>query len=127
MTGQPIDRCGGVMEGCNPIHAPCLHHAQHSFTHSLPQVPGGGEDRICSKSTNERRQPELGSDVTTTSTAASSNGGTVGKLGYAAGSIKARPRLSQSFLTREDSEFGVVRPEAVKITQRFTILEKVRG
>lgn len=113
----------------NPIHSRgLLPPSRPTFIHSF--IPSGarwGEDRICSKSTNERRQPELGSDVSTTSTAASSNGGTVGKLRYAAGSIKARPRLSQSFLTREDSEFGVVRPEAVKITQRFTILEKVRG
>lgn len=56
----------------------------------------------------------------------SSTASSVGKRRHAAGAPVAPPRRApQSFLTRKGSEFGVVRPEQIKITSRYTICEKL--
>lgn len=49
----------------------------------------------------------------------------IGKRLHAAGAPVVPPRAPQSFLTRKGSEFGVVRPQQVKITSRYTICEKL--
>lgn len=103
--------------------------AQHQQVPYAGAAAGGGQKRGAKAPPNphpfaSRRAPDSSSSPSSANS--SNNSGTVGKR-VAAGAPVMQSRATQSFLTRKGSEFGVVRPQQVKITSRYQILEKARG